>query len=603
MQDDFKVPTTPSDNVPSPAAVPAPQPAVQSFTPPQVQDVTPPPAPVATSAWPTMTTGPTVADSSPADPAPAAPAFDSPATPPEATPSFDTSPVASPTPPAPQAPLPPLVPSDPGPIPPATSTYFPTSTTGPTFGGPTGPVSGGGFGGPSGPTMGAAPAPAGKPKKPLIVGGIAVALLALVGVVYVFAFYLPNTPANVYSSSVKNTGTALDALITYSKQQEHTQYTSSSFTGGLTAKSPGASYDVNVTGAVDKNANGNIQMNADIMGEKLNANIISVKAANDTSPDVYVQVTGIKNTLDSIGLNQYDYLDGQWIVIDHTLVDSYLSALSSGGTSGKTSAPTYAEVQDAIAKVQTVNKQYLFTTNAKYAVLTNEKFVASEKTGGKTLNHYTVGYDKAHLSAYVGAVGSALDSSQLNTWHKGVSGGKNLSQEMNVSSLQSKINSASGNYTFNMWADKKTKLVAKVSLADPSDKTSVISISQGYNGGTTFPFSIGFTGKDSSGDPEAANLNLTLDTKTNKTAVTFTSNTTSSDGMTNISGNLSFTPSNNAVNAVAPKNAKSLTDLLVSLGLSGSTDPSNVTTSTGTTQSTQPTFPLTSVEHKLVTKY
>lgn len=492
---------------------------------------------------------------------------------------------------------------DPGPVPPATNLYFPTQTAGPTVGGVGAPVSGGGFGGPSGPTVGTVPASASKPKKPLIFGGIAVGLLALVGIVYVFAFYLPNTPANVYSASLRNSGKALDALITYSKTQEHTQYTSSSFTGGLQAKSPGASYDVNLTGAVDKNANGNIQLNADVMGEKLAANIVSVKAVNDSSPDIYVQLSGIKSELDSVGLNKYDYLDGQWIVIDHTLVDSYLSALSSGGNSSKTTAPTYAEVEDAIARVQAVNKQYLFTTNSKTAVLTNEKYIATEKNGGKTFDHYKVGYNKAHLSAYVGAVGSALDASQLNSWYKGVSGGKNLSQGMNVSSLQSKVNSASGNYTFDMWADKKTKLVSKVSLADPSDKTNIISVSQGYDGGTTFPFSIGFTGKDSStGDPQAANLNITLDTKTNKTELTFTSNTQSTDGITNISGNVSFTPSNNAVKAVAPKNATSLTNLLVSLGLSGASDPGAASVTTDQSQASQPTFPLTGLEHKIVTK-
>jgi hypothetical protein len=458
---------------------------------------------------------------------------------------------------------------------------------GPVFGGPDGVV-----------TPAAVPAAGGpmKMKKPMLLAMIAAVVVVLLGLTYVFAFYLPNTPTNVFKSSLSNTGIALDRLITYSQQQQHAQYTSFSFNGTINEKSPTGSYDATSSGAVDKNDNLNFQLNADLMGVKVSANVLGLKAAGNTSPDFYVQMNGVKNTLDSLGLNKYDYLDGQWILIDHTLIDTYTSAYQQAlGTNSSKSAslPTYAAVMDAVTKVQTVNKDYLFTTDAAKAVFVNQQFLGKETSGGQSLDHYKMGYNKAHLSAYATAVGQALDSSSLNTWYKGVNSGKNLSQELNIASLQSKINSASGNYAFDMWANTKTKLVAKVSFTDPSDKSTIFSVSQSYNGGTTYPISFGLTGKDSSGNAEAANLTLSLDTSTNKANLTFSDNTSSSSGMTNVSGNMSFAPSNKPVQVTAPKNAKSLSDILVSLGLGALTQGSSSASSLlgGTTSSSSLTVP------------
>jgi hypothetical protein len=310
-----------------------------------------------------------------------------------------------------------------------------------------------------------------------------------------------------------------------------------------------------------------VQFNADLMGEKVNANVISIKAPGNTAPDVYVQVSGVKSFLDSLGLNSLDKIDGQWIDIDHTLIETYLNSLAGQKSSSTGSAPTYAAVEDAISKVQTVNKQYLFSTNASTAVFSDPQFIAKETSGGRTLDHYKVSYSKTHLNAYLTAVGQALNSSQLNTWYKNMNGGKNLSDGIDIASWQKKVNSAPSNYSFDMWADTKTKLIAKISFTDPSNKSSVFSIEQNYTGGTTYPFELGFTGKDSSGQPEAASLGVSMNTATNKMVFSLTDNETASDGMTNLTANISATPSNTPVKVTAPKNAESFTTLLLQLGL------------------------------------
>lgn len=461
-----------------------------------------------------------------------------------------------------------LMPPNPGPVPPTTTVGFnPSQASGAGFGGSV-------MGGPAGNMTTVSGTP--KRNKFLLPGGIVGMLVLILAAAYYFSIYLPNTPSHVYSSSLSNSGLAMDKLIQYSQKQEHASYSTTSFNGSMHVKSPGASYDATLSGAMDKNANANLQFNSDIMGEKVNANILSIKAPGNTAPDIYVQVTGVKNMLDSLGLNNLDKVDGEWIAVDHTLVESYLSSVTGKSQQSNTStsgAPSYAAVEDAITKVQIVNKKYLFSTNASTAVFSNPKFIAKEKSGGRTLDHYKVGYNKTHLSAYLTAVGQALNSSQLNSWYRGIDNGKNLSDGIDIASWQKKVNSAPSNYTFDMWSDTKTKLISKISFTDPSNNSSVFSIQQNYTGGATYPFQIGFTGKDSSGNPEAASFDFSVNTSTNKITLSATDNITASDGITNVTANVAATPSNTPVSVTAPKNSESVTNLLLQLGLStGSTN-------------------------------
>ena len=411
-----------------------------------------------------------------------------------------------------------------------------------------------------------------KLQKPVLIAVIAVAAALLIGGGFVFGFYLPNTPDNVYSAGLENTGKAVDQLIAYSKTQQSTDYKGADFDGTLKFKSPDASFDFDMNGSADVSGNLSAAMNLDLLGDKGSANIRSVHAAGNDSPDLYLQVNGIKKYLDSNGMNALDSLDGQWISIDHTLLDTYKSQVSdlSGGVD-LTTAPTYAEVQDAEAKVQTVNRQYLYTTNSSTAVLANEQYVGQSTENGRALNRYKVGYNKDHLKAYVKALGAALDSSKLNDWSKKANNGKNLSDVMELSQMQSDISSAKGDYTFDLWVDTGTKLIGKVTFTDtdPADKGGTFTVAQNYTGGDEYPFSVSVNVKDSSGNPQAYTVSSTLNTATNKVTVSLNGTSKDGSGTTSIDLTLHATPSKQNISVSAPAGAKSVNDILNELGLGG----------------------------------
>ncbi len=414
-------------------------------------------------------------------------------------------------------------------------------------------------------------------RTPAGIAALAIMAALVIGGGFVFGFYLPNTPSGVFSGSLSNTASAIDTLVAYTKQQDAAHYKGVDYDGTMHLKSSSGSADATLTGSSDESGNASLSVAADVMGEKATVNVRTIQVAGNTSPDVYLQIAGLKPLFNQQGLDGFDSLDGQWISIDHTFLDTYAAQLRSDGSSSSSQsdavkAPTYVQLNDAAEKMQMVNRQYLFTTNGSRAVLQMKKFIGTEHAGGRTLNHYIVGWDKQHLTAYVDALKTALDSSKLNDWAKAVSG-KNLSVMLDLDSTKADAQNAKSDYTFDLWADTGTRLVSKVSFADPSDSNSVFSIAQDYHGGSSYPISVMVTSKDANGNSQNGSFGLTVDTATHKYTGTFAMNSTDTSGTTTLDATVHATPGNKPAEVAVPAGAKSLTDVLSSLGLGGLVSP------------------------------
>jgi hypothetical protein len=402
----------------------------------------------------------------------------------------------------------------------------------------------------------------GKSKRGLLLMVAAVAVLVLLlGGGYVFGLYLPNRPSSIFATSLERSGKAVDALIDYSKTATAQQYKSYKLEGSLKLTASGTTIDATLRGAYDKDANLNTTVDVSVLGKKITADVLSRQAAGSKSPDVYLRLSGIKPALDSYGLSTLDSLDGQWISVDHTLIEGLTSSVTQDMASAA-NVPTPAQIQDALAKAQAVNKQYLFTTEPQKAVFKQSKYVGKETKDGRAVHHYK-GYDKNNLSNYVKALGDALDSSKLNDWAKS-NGGKDLSETMDLGTLATDAKNGSGNYTFDAWVDAKTKLFHALRFTDPSDSNTSVTISQNYTGGDVYPLGLNVTTKDGS-DVVTEVLSLNLNTKTNVADGTVTMKATDLDGTIKFT----LTPSNESVQVTAPTSVKPLTDVLNQLGLGG----------------------------------
>lgn len=396
-----------------------------------------------------------------------------------------------------------------------------------------------------------------QPKKRwLIPTLVALTILIALGGGYIFAFYLPNQPGNVFAHSLKNTADGYDDLVGYEQLQASRQYKGSTTSGTL--KLTGQDFSADGNFSLDSSGNNMVgTANLDLAGEKLSANIRSLVANGQTLPDTYVQVNGVKPMLDVLGLNKYDNLDGQWVAIDHTLLQS----LSNNAQTGHVSTPTAAQIQDALTKIGTVNRTYLLSTQSNTAVLVNKKYLGKSKQDGREVYGYTVGYNKAHLKAYVAALGQALDGSSLNTWVKQASG-KSIS-----SALQpSRIDSLDGNYTFTMYVDAKTKLPHAVRFPDASDMRNYLQFGLNYTGGKSYPFTLRLqtNGIDT---PVVFTATATLDTSANKLSIVASLDISGSSPM-KIATSFTTVPSNQAVQVAAPSGAVPIAQVLAQLGFS-----------------------------------
>jgi hypothetical protein len=398
----------------------------------------------------------------------------------------------------------------------------------------------------------------------ILPAAIAGVLAVLLAGGYAFAFYLPNRPSHIYSTSLTRSGLAVDELVNYTSGVANKKYKSVTFSGKLQAKSSGMSMDATVDGSADVDANATLAVNADIMGQKMGLNVRSIHASANNSPDVYVQLSGIKSTLDNYGLSEFDTLDGQWIAIDHTIMDSAYSGIGADTAQLATKQPTATQIEDAVQKAQQVNKQYIFTTDKSTAVLKQSKYVGKESKDNRSVYHYKVGYDKAHLQAYIDALGKALDSSKLNDWSK-AAGGKDLSQTINIDNMKSSVKDAKADYVFDMWVDTKTKLIHSLQFASTSGDPATFTIAQNYTGGDDYPFQLTTTSKVG-GQTTDSRMKFNINKKTDKV-----NGEISIKEGSDFSGTLTFdiSPSDKSLDVQAPSGAKPLMDVLNQFGLGG----------------------------------
>lgn len=386
-------------------------------------------------------------------------------------------------------------------------------------------------------------------KKVLIGAGIAaVVVLGVAG--YVFGYYLPNRPSNVYGRALSNTSKGYDKLIEYANSKDLAKkFDTTEVNGTLTISGQGVSGDGSFKGKSDKAGNATFSGDFGMSGVRVNFEGMSKDVENSESPDVYFKVKGLKgiDQLSGMGLEQFD---DKWVSVDHTFFDSY--AKQAVGESGDLKSPTSEQIVDAAKKVGEVNKMYLLTDDKSKAVFEMQEYKGKEVVDGKNTMHYVVKTNKDHLKTYVDELGKALDKSKLNQWAQD-NYKKNLSELVNTSSLKDEASSME-DQTFDMWVNTKTKMIHKVRFEMPNKDYTDIGLN--YDGGDEYPFFI--NGKEGE---NTFKLGLSLNTKTNVMKLKAEMKTGGESAVT-INANAEVKPSTGKVEVTPPSDAMPLMEAL-----------------------------------------
>jgi hypothetical protein len=421
----------------------------------------------------------------------------------------------------------------------------------------------------------------------LLVGGVAGAY---------FGYYVPNKPENVWKSALTNTGKGYDKLSNYATAKKNVQDMSAK---GSFKISGTVAADGTFSGVSD-GKNGQLTGSVSAVGMKIGYDVREISSPGN-SPDVYFKIDGIQGLGDLVGgyagllgadstdvAKALNGLNGQWYFIDHTLFDQFAKGSNNGFQI------TSADVSGALKAVGDSSKQYLFTNDPNKMAIVVKQDVGKEKQDGRSVYHYKVGVNKDNLKAYNKSLCDNLIKTKLfKLFENDSSGDQDLTQQCYDTTGIDKIND---NQTADAWVDMHTKLFHKLRFTDSKNKNNYTDITQDYQGGDEFPFSIGVHTQDSVDSGINANssqkplttsglIKMKLNMKTN----TFNADANFEDsGSDSNKGTFSLTiaPSSQTVKVDKPANAKTIIQLVNDLGFGSLSAAGTQTSAQDTTRRT-----------------
>lgn len=395
-----------------------------------------------------------------------------------------------------------------------------------------------------------------------VLAGIAVLILGAAFAAYYFGY--KTNPSVIYSQSLSNTAKGYDKLIEYVDKESKANYKGSTGTGSFVIKSAGYSTDGKIAFKSD-DKNGELSFDVGLEGTRVSFDGRLIDSETG-SQDIYIKASGIKGLGGLLGTPELDAtlnsLDNQWIVIDHTLLDS-LSQEAGAVPAKDMLPPTSEQLLSAAQAFGKVNQEYLFSTDKDKAVLTITDKHGMETVDGHSTYHYTVALQKENVKNYIDAQKAALKASKLNAWLK-ANGYEEVLDSVFIG-LKESANTIKPTDTFDMWADVDTRLIYKVRFADDSNAAkNFIDVGLDYKGGDDFPFFIAGEFKDEASKVDVKAV-VSLNTETQATNFTMDVKATGASDLT-FNTKVSIKPTNQTVKIEKPASAKTLAEVLNQLG-------------------------------------
>lgn len=375
-----------------------------------------------------------------------------------------------------------------------------------------------------------------------------------------FGYYVPNQPANVWQSALANTGKGYDRLSAYAQTQFGGQQKGIKLDGSFKLSGTVAA-DGSIQGSSDGD-NGEFTGSVSATGLKVDFDTRIIKSGSATTPDIYFKVDGLQGLGSLLGgadstIGQgLNGLNGNWYFIDHTLFDQYAKGANTDMQFSQ------ADVKSVLDAVGIAAKQNIFTSDPSKMAFSVKQQLGKEKQDGRSVYHYKVGIDKANLKSFVTNLCGNLKNSSLKKFFNNDS--QALDGAMGCSTAAKSVDNFSSSRTADVWVDLHTRLIHKIRFADPNNSGNYFDIGQDYQGGDSFPFSLGFQNKDS-GQTTSGSLNITLNTKTNTLSLNGLAKQSGADGMSGTL-NLTISPNSSKVKVDKPAGAKNIIQLLNDLG-------------------------------------
>lgn len=415
-----------------------------------------------------------------------------------------------------------------------------------------------------------------KSKKKLIIALTAFAVILLLGAGYVFGFYIPNKPENVWKTGLDRSGDAIEQIVNKATETEKlNQIKNSEITGSLEFSSQDLNFNGNLVSKLNETkSDSNLDISfQDNTGQETSLNLKALTHLPEGKkyPNIFFQFNGASQ----LGLNAFipelSKYESKWIGVD----SDYLEELSNygGGTKpeGNQKNITSEEYAEIVRTVSATSSEYLFTSDPEKAVIENRGFVGKEEVDGLKTYHYQAAVNEANAKKFCVALSERVIV--LPAWQKLFELDEESTQKMKDSA---KI-TCEGEWpkdpdddgVFDVWVDSKYKLIYKIRDYTDKDKKDYFEIGQKYTGGDDILFFANVHDDESQFD---LRLELGTNLETNITKVSLSASQ-KSEAITGLFGpfeakaSFEAKPFDGEINVDEPEGTIKLQDILESLGV------------------------------------
>lgn len=387
---------------------------------------------------------------------------------------------------------------------------------------------------------------------------------------YVFAYYLPNRPENVYQAALVNSARGVDSMEHYLTNDQTGLLTKSgaAIKGNFAYKSEDLAVDGSLTSRFN-DGNSTTTLKAGVNGARFQADILTEAERPTATPDIYFKIDGITGLSALLGTGQnFDALNNRWIFVDHTLLDNLTSQAEEA--KDRPAVPTKEQYKSGVTAAARVTKEYIFTSDKSKSMVTMRSFVGKTTEKGHALNRYKVSVNKAHAKAYFAALGSELDASAFGQWYEKAMEEK-LSQSTTMKEARDWADKIDEARTYDLYVDTKTKVIYKLHVDSAGEETPgwfEISLDAKDDKILPFSFVMHTSEKTSEGRPnDVVDMTLyeTFDATTGIARADFDFKATGDAAMT-ATGTMTYTPSDEKVVITKPAAPMGIMEALQMLG-------------------------------------
>lgn len=335
---------------------------------------------------------------------------------------------------------------------------------------------------------GAIPPKKGKKSKVILVI-IPIILMLLSAAAYAFLIYIPNTPENIWKTGLDRTGQQMDAIVAkLDDPNTIKQYDKTMLKMQGSIERGQGKYSLNLDSKLDKiNSDSSLDYSSEsdnIASVKVNAQLKTNLPEDALIPNVYFKLKGIS----SLGLDGYlpglaDYED-KWIAIEQDFIKQYEDTLRGNISAQSTESGQYTwtneEVVSLIKDFNSVNQEYIFTSDAQKAVLELGAFVGTEDSEGIKANHYQAKLNKVNAKLYCDAVIDKLLANNTAKKLFGLTDEETTKQyaKNKKNDCKKSVDEIKDDERLDIWFDKKYKLFHKIRMTDDAESNNEAQISE-----------------------------------------------------------------------------------------------------------------------------